>query len=98
MTIRKIKYYLIPMLLMLASFSCQKVIDLKLDNAAPQIVIEGNVVNVRGGTQTVVISRSVPFTNTNTFPPVSGATVTINDGKGNNYTLTESTTTPGTYS
>ena len=43
------------------------------------------------------ISKSVPFSSANTFPAVSGATVTINDNKGNSFKLTESTTIPGTY-
>ncbi len=97
MKVKKFKCYLMAVLILLAANSCQKVVNLQLDNAVTQIVIEGNITNVRG-TQTVTISQSVPFTNSNSFPPVSGATVTINDDKGNSYKLTESTTVHGTYS
>jgi hypothetical protein len=96
MQFNKFKYLILAAVILLAVSSCQKVIDLKLDSAATQLVIEGNITNMRGP-QYVTISQSVPFTNTNIFPPVSGARVTINDDKGNVYSLTESTTTPGTY-
>jgi hypothetical protein len=97
MRIIKFKYpALLAVTILLVASSCQKVVDLKFSNAAAQLVIEGNVTNMRGP-QTVTISQTVPFTNTNTFPPVSGATVTISDGRGNVYKLIEGTTTPGTY-
>lgn len=91
----KFKYGLLVMatILMLAS-ACQKVIDLKLDNAAPQLVIEGNLTD-EDGPQIVTISKSVSFSATNTFPPVSGAIVTISDSTGVENILTE--TSPGTY-
>jgi hypothetical protein len=74
--------------------SCTKVIGLKLDNATGQLVIEGNITNVNGP-QYVKLSQNVPFTNTNTYPPVTGATVTLTNA-GNNYILTEGP--QGTYS
>jgi len=94
MIIRSIKYIIIVSLLT-AMTGCQKVVDLKLDNAASQIVIEANFTNIRSA-QTVTISRSVPFSNTDNFPPVTGAKVTIQENKGITYSLTESTI-PGTY-
>jgi hypothetical protein len=74
--------------------SCTKVIDLKLGNASNQLVIEGNITNVNGQ-QRVVLNKNVPFGNTNTYPPVTGATVTISDQAGNSFSLVE--TTPGNY-
>jgi len=68
--------------------SCTKVIDLKLGNNSGELVIEGNINNQRGP-QYVKLSQNVPFSNTNTYPPVTGATVTITDNKGDNYSLTE---------
>lgn len=94
MIIRSIKHIVIVLMLAIMA-ACQKVVDLKLDSAASQIVIEGNFINIRSA-QTVTISRSVPFSNTDNFPPVSGAKVTIQENKGTIYTLTESTI-PGTY-
>ena len=75
-------------------FSCQKVIDLKLNNASSQIVIQGNVYD-QPGPDTVRISKSVNFDSTNVFPPVSGANVVISDNAGNSETLAE--IYPGTY-
>jgi hypothetical protein len=75
--------------------SCQKVISLKLSDAAPQIVIEANLTNVYG-VQYVTITRSVPFTNTNAFPAVSGASVVITDSSGYVYKFGEDTA--GLYS
>ncbi|HEY0244833.1 MAG TPA: DUF4249 family protein, partial [Mucilaginibacter sp.] len=91
----KFKYAMLAVIILLTVTSCQKVVDLKLSNADAQLVIEGNVTNARGP-QAVTISRTVPFTNTNIFPSISGATVTIGDGRGNIYKLIEGTT-PGTY-
>jgi hypothetical protein len=74
--------------------SCQKVIDVDLNSAAPQIVIEANVSD-QPGPDTVLISQTVNFDQTNTFPPVSGARILISDNAGNTDTLSEPA--PGTY-
>ncbi len=58
--------------------SCNKVIDLNLGNQTGELVIEGNVNDAHG--QTIKLSRNVPFTNTNTYPMVTGATITVTDG------------------
>ena len=76
------------------SVSCTKVIDLKLGNASDQLVIEGNLTNVKG-TQTVILTKNIPFSSANNYPPVTGAAVKISDQTGNSYTLAEST--PGNY-
>jgi hypothetical protein len=89
------KFYIIAALLLLIITSCTKVIDLKLGNNTGQLVIEGNITNVRGP-QYITLSQNVPFSNTNTYPPVSGATVTVTDGKGKIHQLNEGPA--GTYS
>lgn len=91
----KFKYSILISLITLLLFSgCEKVIDLKLKDASPQLVIEGNVTN-QAANHIVKISQTVPFTDSNKFPAVSGAIVTINDDRGNVYNLTEAS--PGTY-
>lgn len=88
--------YLICFTLIIMAASCQKVVNLKLSNSASQLVIEGNLTNVYG-VQYVVISKSVPFTSTNNFPPVKGATVSIiDDSTGRVYKFIEDTA--GVYS
>ena len=56
--------------------SCEKAIDLKLDNSAPQYVIEGTVSDEAGGAK-VLISQSKKFTDDNSFAGVSGAQVSV---------------------
>ena len=91
----KFRYHILLVLMLLFAFtSCEKVVQLKLDNAEPQLVIEGAVTN-QNTNHIVKISYSVPFTDSNTFPAVSGAIVTIKDDRNNTYTLTENS--PGTY-
>lgn len=87
------KKYIFPLVLM-AAYSCEKVIPIDLNSAAPQIVIEGEVTNATGPYQ-VKISKTVNFSSNNVFPAVSGAVVKITDNTGLTDSLTE--TSPGTY-
>lgn len=68
--------------------SCQKVIDVDLNSVSPEITIEGNVSN-QVGSYTVNLSKTVNFSDSNVFPPVTGASVTINDNAGNTEILAE---------
>lgn len=65
-------------LAVLAIPACKKVIDVDLKNAAPQLVIEGNITDA-GGPYYVKLSRTVDFSSNNVYPPVSNATVFITD-------------------
>lgn len=87
------KQLLLYALIATTFMACKKEIDVDLGNAAPQIVIEGSVTNTSNAE--VTISKSVPFSNSNTFPGISGAIVNITDETGAKYTLTE--TKPGSY-
>jgi hypothetical protein len=90
-----LKYFIcIPVILLVFS-SCKKVIQLDLGNHTGELVIESNITNVYGP-QYVKLSRNVPFTNTNIYPAVTGAVVSINDDNGRQYQLTEGPA--GTYS
>ena len=80
--------YLIIIGLSLVFFSCQKVIDLKLNTSSSQIVIVGRI-NDEIGVDTVTISKSVNFSDPNVFPAVSGAKVYLVDNEGNTDTLKE---------
>lgn len=68
--------------------SCQKVINIDLKDSESQYVIEGQV-NKGDSVHVVSITKSSLFSATNTFPKVSGATVTITDNFGNSETLVE---------
>jgi hypothetical protein len=75
--------------------SCEKVINVDLNTADPKIVIEGSITD-QPGPYTIRVTQSVNFDEPNTFPPVSGAVVTLSDDAGNVETLTE-TDEPGLY-
>lgn len=76
-------------------YSCEKVIDIDLNNAPPQVVIEANITN-EPGPYKVTVTQSVPFSNDNVYPPVTGAIVKITDNTaGVSNILTEAS--PGVY-
>ena len=81
-------------MLFLSFCSCKKVIQVDINDAAAHIVIQGEVTDMPGPYK-VYITKTVNFSATNNFPPVSGAIVTITDNKGMNDSLTE--TAPGEY-
>lgn len=69
--------------------SCEKVIDIDLNQSHPRFVIEGNLSNITGES-TVKISKTLNFDETTAYPVISGALVTITDNKLNQIdTLTE---------
>ena len=73
---KKLKYLLLLTTMLAAA--CKKVVNVDLRNAAPQIVIEGEVTDAPANYM-VKISKTVDFSASNTYPPVSGATVIITD-------------------
>lgn len=76
------------------SVSCEDIIDLDLNTANPQIVIEGTV-SSWSNRQEVRISKTVSFTDESTVRPVSDAIVSVTDQEGRVYLFTEET--PGLY-
>jgi hypothetical protein len=93
MKLTRLKYYTAVLLLVMVA-SCKKVIQLDLGNDSGKLVIEGNITN-DPGLQIVKLSRNVPFTSTNTYPPVTGATVTMDNNNGRVAQLKEGPA--GTY-
>ena len=80
---------------LLLTASCQKVVTLDLKAADPRLTIEGNLAD-DGQPCTVRLFRSVSYTETNVFPAVSRAVVTLSDDAGGLEILAE-TSTPGQY-
>ena len=74
--------------------SCEKVINLQLNDSAPRVVIQGNIYD-QTGPYFIKISKSVTFDESNNYPPVTGATVQITDNVNQTEVLTESAA--GTY-
>jgi hypothetical protein len=81
-------------LIIIGTYSCEKVISIDLNSAAPQVVIQGEITN-EAGPYHVKITKTVNFSTNNVFPAVSGATVKITDNAGAADKLTE--TSPGIY-
>jgi hypothetical protein len=75
-------------------FSCKKIVTLKLNNVPAAIVIQGEITDAPGP-YTVTINQPVDFYASNTFPPISGAAVTISDNLGFTESLIE--LSPGVY-
>ncbi len=92
---KKIFNTLIISALIITFTSCEKVIDLPLDNAEPVLVVSANISD-QSGPYSVTLSKTIDYDQPNIFPTVSGAIVTIKDNNGADEILTE--TTPGTYS
>ena len=66
--------------------SCEREIDLNLEDQSGNIVIEGNITD-QAGPYKVRITKSVAFTQTNQYPPIENAAVTITDDLGQTETL-----------
>jgi hypothetical protein len=69
--------------------SCEKVIDIDLEEGSKKYVIEGTVTNVAGSPHEVKISQTKKFEDNNNFVGISGATVTIQVNNSTSYTLSE---------
>ena len=83
------KNMLLASLFLIALSSCEKVINIDLNSTDPQYVIEGEITNEARPYQ-IKITKTVNFSESNKFPAVTGAVVTISDDAGNTETLTES--------
>lgn len=66
--------------------SCEKNVDLDYKANQSKIIIESNITN-EPGPYFVKITKSVSLTNTEKYPTVNNAIVTISDDAGNNETL-----------
>lgn len=91
---KKLKNVLV---LVLGSFffaSCEKVIDVDLNEENPLLVIDGGITN-RGVADTIRLSKTGSYTGESTYQKVGGADVEISDNLGNREMLKE--ISAGTY-
>ncbi|HEY4652147.1 MAG TPA: DUF4249 domain-containing protein [Pontibacter sp.] len=84
------------LLVLLLSYSCVDPLELKIDDNAQQLVVDGMITD-EAGPYTVRLSRSKPYAtyHDNWSTAETGAQVTIADDKGNQETLQEAE--PGLY-
>ncbi|MBX3254019.1 MAG: DUF4249 domain-containing protein [Chitinophagaceae bacterium] len=90
---RKIYLNLLPVIAV-AFTSCEKVIDIDLNDVEKKYVIEG-VLTDEAGSATVLISQTKNFSDNNEFTGVTGAAVTISGSDGSTTALEE--VQPGVY-
>ncbi len=67
--------------------SCEKIVELDYKGNQAQIVIEGNITD-KPGSYFVKITKSISLTNSENYPTIDNAVVTISDNLGNSETLT----------
>ena len=82
--------FLLLLIIALSFSSCEKVIDVELNNAPPRLVIDAFIKWTKGTTgneQRIKLSTTAPYFS-NTIPPVSGATVFITNSN-NKFTFNE---------
>ncbi|MEO7309031.1 MAG: DUF4249 domain-containing protein [Chitinophagaceae bacterium] len=82
------------LVMLLAFASCEKVIDIRLNDTAKKYVVEGNISN-EAGQCTVNITQTKDFSENNDFPGVGGAVITVSDNGGAPVALAE--TARGVY-
>lgn len=87
----KVSVVFIIIFLLFTISACQKVINIDLNTASPNIVIEGIIDNSQGPYR-VKLSKTGSYFNQPVLPPVSGAQVIISDNIGTIDTLTEDST------
>lgn len=87
------KIFPIAVVLLTLLSSCEKVIDIDLSKVEKKYVIEAILTDAPGAK--VLISQTKDFDQDNTFPGISGATVTITETGGSTTTLSE--TAAGVY-
>lgn len=82
---KKIKF-LVPLLMSIIFVSCEKVIDLNLNEAQPRLVVEG-AITLNNGPYAVKLSTSGDFFTGNGIAPVNDAVVVISASNGQIDTL-----------
>jgi hypothetical protein len=88
------KLFLISAILLFVASSCQKVIQVDLNSADPQLVVEAYVTDAPDSIW-VKLTKTVNFSDKNEFPAVDNAIVIISDSEGNSEQLSQ--TEPGIY-
>lgn len=83
-------------LLVLPFLSCEKVIEVPLDEADILLVVEAVLKDRDSVSYVKLSSTSTVYTESN-FPTVSGALITVSDSQGESYVFSELSGEPGMY-
>lgn len=95
MNFMKTLKYLLPCLLGFVFVQCTEKINIKLDNTAPRLVVDGSITTDTTA-QKIILSTSTDYFYNQPAPAVTGALVSINDGSST-ILLTENPTGSGNY-
>lgn len=85
---KNITGYILLLVMALTFHSCEEVIEVNLNDATPELLIEANVSDSTGP-YTVRVSMTVGFNQVNNFQGVDGAFLTLSDNNGLTDTLTQ---------
>ncbi|MEO9534252.1 MAG: DUF4249 domain-containing protein [Crocinitomicaceae bacterium] len=88
--------YLFGFILIFTFLSCEKVIDIPLNEADRVIVVEA-ILKDQPGVSFVKLSKTASVYEETTFPRVSGAEVVVTDDNGGQFVFLESTPLSGIY-
>ncbi|GAB4428335.1 MAG: hypothetical protein OHK0039_46810 [Bacteroidia bacterium] len=72
------------LLALVALVACEEVIDIELDNAAPQLVIDATLSNTQQYNR-VLLSQSGGFDTLGRYPAIAGAVVSLDAASGQRY-------------
>lgn len=86
--------YSLALLILALLTSCEKVIDINVENDIGKLVIEGLISNA-SSEQEIKLTRNIAFSDVNSYPAVSGASVIVSDDAQNDYLFRE--TAAGVY-
>lgn len=84
----------ILLLSLVALSSCEKVIDVELNDAEPRIVVEGQITS-KEGENMVLLTKTSSFYSSEKSEKIIGAIVEVSDEQGNVFTL--DSVSPGVY-
>ena len=91
---KKTIFYILLLVLFILAQSCEKVIDIQVNDEIGKLVIEASINNT-SSQQEIKLSRNVSFSAGNDYPSVKGAKVIVYDDEEKEYVFQE--TIPGTY-
>jgi len=80
--------YILSLIMAITFSSCEKVVKLDLKNGSNGIVVQGNINNLEMGC-VVQLNGTINYYDSNNFPILNGATVSISDSAGNTKTLNQ---------
>lgn len=87
---KTVNYFNIYIFILLAAtfFSCEDVIDFKVDDNTPQLTVDAWLTD-KAGAQTIKLTSSTNYFDNTDYPPALGAIVQVVDDEGNNYAFTD---------